>query len=478
MADPIAEWSFDAGTGATVADDSGGTSALTVGSGSYAASGHTGAGFQNTTTGTGASGSVPVVSGTTCTVMAWVKPTALPAGGTQLILGSLDSGGTDFALWAQRSAIGSPNVLQGNARLGGGVVPVNGVALTVGQWSHVAMTYDGSTLKLFKDGALVGSVSNTNTINNRTAFAVAGLSGSGTSDLEVDDGRYFSTDESANIATWMNTPVPQLGGPTIVTGTGSASFGALGSDAGGVRATAGTGALNGGALAGAAVGVVADNGVGLGNFGGLGAVVTGVRATTAAVSTTFGGLGAAVEGTRTTDGSATFTGGTLAGQGTGVTGPPITELHHPSGSLVMVAWLRQVVGLAAAMTLPEPRGWFTTGFATVTPVGGNPGVYLPERAPVFQVDCWAVNPAAAGAVSVSRKIPRAEANELADRVVMSGYVLSPPEVTLPAQYLPVWIESVIAISEVREVPEPDNSYAHYSVDVQLRWVERAPAVNL
>jgi hypothetical protein len=144
--------------------------------------------------------------------MAWVKPIALPSNTTQLICGSLDLSGTDFALWSQRGDFGTHNVLQGNARLGGGPVPINGPALTVGVWAHVALTYDGTTLKLFKDGSLVTSVSNTNTVNNRTAFAVAGLGGSGgyQGRNTVDDIRYFNSDESANVETWMNTPVGSI----------------------------------------------------------------------------------------------------------------------------------------------------------------------------------------------------------------------------------------------------------------------------
>lgn len=152
--------------------------------------------------------------------------------------------------------------------------------------------------------------------------------------------------------------------------------------------------------------------------------------------------------------------------------------HHPSSTLVMTAWLQQIAGVPAATVLAPPAGWLATGMTTVTPVGGNPDIYNPERAPVFQVDCWAANPAAAGAKTTSRKTPRQKANELADIVVLATYALNGPRVTLPAQFLPVWIESVVPISEVRWVPEPANSYAHFSVDIQLRWAEQAPAVNL
>jgi hypothetical protein len=226
----LAAYGCGAGSGSTIADDSGNGRTLTVGSGSYTASGHTGPGFQNTggTASTGASGTVSAVSGSTCTIMAWVKPSALPANGVHLISGSMQAGGsTDFAIYTQRGDFGTHNVLQGNARIGGGLVAANGAALTVGTWAHVALTFDGTNLKLYKDGSLVATVSNTGSLANTATLYVAGMAAAGTSAVTVDDVRYFNTDESANIATWMNTPEGASGNNTslnrvIETGTLSA----------------------------------------------------------------------------------------------------------------------------------------------------------------------------------------------------------------------------------------------------------------
>jgi hypothetical protein len=210
--------SFDAGSGSTVIDDSGGGHPLTVVSGSYTGSGHSGAGFANTsdTATTGASGTVPAVTGTTCTVMAWVKPSSLASGSSHLVCGALGSdASTYFAIYTQRGDFSTHNVLQGNARISGGVVAVNGAALTVGTWTHLALTFDGTTLKLFKDGTLASSVANTGTLSNGTTFYIAGHDAEGTAAVTVDDVRYFDSDESANITTWMNTSVTGSGGSTI-----------------------------------------------------------------------------------------------------------------------------------------------------------------------------------------------------------------------------------------------------------------------
>lgn len=212
---PIAAWNFDAGSGSTISGNEGTSSTLTVGSGSFTGSGHTGAGFQNVTGSatTGASGTVPAVTGAACTLMAWVNPSTLAAGGTHLICGALDSGASSyFNIWSQRGDFSTANVLQGNARLGGGVVPVNGTALTAGTWAHIAMTYDGFTLKLWLNATMIASVANTNTVSNVTTFYVAGHASEGTARTTVDDVRYFNTDESASMSTWMATPVP---GPVV-----------------------------------------------------------------------------------------------------------------------------------------------------------------------------------------------------------------------------------------------------------------------
>jgi hypothetical protein len=210
MAAPIAAYSFDAGSGSTIADDSGNGRTLTVASGSYTASGHTGAGFQNTggSATTGASGTVTAVSGTACSIMGWIKPSALPAGGSHLAFGAMQSNGnTDFGIYTQRGDFSTSNVLQGDARIGGGLVAANDGALTVGTWVHVALTFDGTTLKLFKDGTQVQTVSNAGSLANTGTLYVAGISLEGTGAVTVDDVRYFASDESASITTWMNTPV-------------------------------------------------------------------------------------------------------------------------------------------------------------------------------------------------------------------------------------------------------------------------------
>lgn len=149
----------------------------------------------------------------------------------------------------------------------------------------------------------------------------------------------------------------------------------------------------------------------------------------------------------------------------------------PSSTIVLIAWLTQYLGLPAAHTLPDVSGWFDTGFVTVPALaGGNPNWYIPERQPVMQVDTWAANRASAGSASVSRKVPFAKANALADRIILGTYPTPPPQLTLPANFRPVWLESIYPVSEIREVPDPVDGYAHYSLDLQIIWIEQTPVI--
>ena len=231
MVTPVCAYGFSAGSGATAADDSGNGHTLTISNASWTASGHTGAGLTNTASNNiGGSSTVPAVSGSTCTLMCWVKPLALPASGTNFACGVVQSGGgTDLAIFTQRGSFGTANVLQCDIRIGGGLLQIAGSALTVGTWYHVAVTFDGTNIKLYVGGSLVNTVSNTGSVAHSTTFYVAGANTSAAfgTNVVVDDVRYFNTDESANITTWMNTP-SGASGVTLVAASETDTATALG----------------------------------------------------------------------------------------------------------------------------------------------------------------------------------------------------------------------------------------------------------
>lgn len=204
----VAAWGFDEGTGATARDSSEHNLPLTVSGGVWVA-GHSGG---NAIANTGAGGalrinwtslSIPV------TIMCWARPTNLTAGASRPLIGvwsGTDSTtSTQIALWAQRGDFSTPNVLQGNVRVDGGLVAINHTALALNTWVHVALSFDGSTIRLFRDGIEVTTISNTGIINpGDFSFLVV----PSPSTAQVDDIRVFNAAlTAAQVVSFMGDPV-------------------------------------------------------------------------------------------------------------------------------------------------------------------------------------------------------------------------------------------------------------------------------
>jgi len=153
---------------------------------------------------------------------------------------------------------------------------------------------------------------------------------------------------------------------------------------------------------------------------------------------------------------------------------------NPTSDLVAVAWLGGIAGLTPDMVstnLPQDNStWAATGFCTVSTIGGTPDLYLPVRKPVYQVDCWAVNPS-------SGRPPWGKANHLAE--LIRSHVEAGPRVSNFARLLsftPVGayfganVVEAILRTEPRRVTVPavmptgdEASYARYLFDLELVW---------
>ena len=205
----IASWGFDEGTGTTARDSSEHNLPLTL-SGSVAwVVCHTG-GTPLCIAGTGGATRTNWTSLTSnVTIMCWAKPTDLTSGTNRPLIGvwsGTDSTtSTQFALWAQRGDFSTSNVLQGNVRIGGGLVAVNHTALTLNTWVHVALSFDGTTVRLYRDGSEVNTFTNTGSITGGTFnFLVVPDS----SNAQVDDVRVFDTALTATqVAAFMGDSV-------------------------------------------------------------------------------------------------------------------------------------------------------------------------------------------------------------------------------------------------------------------------------
>lgn len=203
----IGAWNFDEGGGAIAHDSLGLNIPLTVDAGVTWVGGHAG-GFALNNAGTGGAHRTWSLSAQT-TIMCWARPTNLASNTDRALIGvwatNDSSGSTYFAIWAQRSSYGVANVLQGNVRINGGLADVEGPALTLNTWTHLALTFDGVNIRMYKDGAQVTSINNTGTLDLGTYNFVVAAS---PSFADIDDVRIFNSALSAaEIAAFMGDPV-------------------------------------------------------------------------------------------------------------------------------------------------------------------------------------------------------------------------------------------------------------------------------
>jgi hypothetical protein len=206
---PIAAYNLNEGVGTTSADNSGNGHTLTI-NGAQWGTGHTGAGLTNSSTAQGASTAL-LAPTTALTLMAWIRPLDLPSGFTRFALGFIDNGGnTDVGFFTERGDFGPSDVFQCDIRIGGSLAAFNGGALTLNTWVHMAVTYNGSTVILYKNGVAVATVAASGTVSPGDAFYVAGWNTVApySSNSDIDDVRVFNSALSlAQVNSAMNTPV-------------------------------------------------------------------------------------------------------------------------------------------------------------------------------------------------------------------------------------------------------------------------------
>ena len=144
-------------------------------------------------------------------------------------------------------------------------------------------------------------------------------------------------------------------------------------------------------------------------------------------------------------------------------------------SLVAGLWLSSLPGLNSGMVaarLPEKvetnAALVTSGFVTYKTVGGTPDMYVPEREPALQINCYGFPISTA-----SRKPQWALANALAERVAAACHQLSSFNalLALPTGYPHARVQQAHLLSEPREVYGDQAYWAVYQFDLQLYWVE-------
>jgi hypothetical protein len=170
----VAAWGFNEGSGTSVADLSGKGHTGTLSSTSWVSTGKFGAALSFN----GSSSWVTIADASdldltsALTLEAWVKPSAL---GTawRTVMFKERSGGIVYGLYANEDT-GHP---VGQVWLGSERDALGSPGLPLNVWSHVASTYDGSTLRLYVNGALVSSTAASGSIAASTGVLRIGGNG-------------------------------------------------------------------------------------------------------------------------------------------------------------------------------------------------------------------------------------------------------------------------------------------------------------
>ena len=191
-------WKLDEGTGTTTADSSGSGKTATLSSSTL----WTTSGLENKavalTGGTSGSLSVPTFSTTSSyTFAAWIKPAAFSA--TQYIASTANNA---FSLY-----VNSSGDLVATGKTG---TVTDTTALTAGKWYLVAVTFDGATLTLYKNGVSVGTPAAATTATGSTTLYLGGNGGSVSSfNGTIDEARYYNSNIASQLATLYSNYAPQ-----------------------------------------------------------------------------------------------------------------------------------------------------------------------------------------------------------------------------------------------------------------------------
>ena len=208
----LAAYSFDEGAGTTVVDRSGHANTGTVhGAVAWATGGKNGGAlvFNGTSTRVEIAASTSLSPTNGLTLEAWVYPTADQGGWRSILQKEVDA-------WFLHASSGAGNLYPAaGGTYGGGVAFTEAPsAISPNAWTHIAQTYDGSTIRLYVNGALVRSLAQTGALEtNSSPLSIGGTNAYGEFfEGHIDDVRVYDRALSVSeISSDMNAPVASPG---------------------------------------------------------------------------------------------------------------------------------------------------------------------------------------------------------------------------------------------------------------------------
>jgi hypothetical protein len=202
----VAGYSFDTGSGSSLSDLSGNGNTGTISGASWVAGKYGGALSFNGSTSRVSVPSSPSLNLTTAmTLAAWIQPTVNQSGWRTILQKETDA----YALNASNST--GPLRPSGGGTFGGAFQWVSGpTANPVNVWTHVALTYDGTTLRLYVNGTQVASTAATGVIETTTSPLWIGGNNPYGEYFQglIDEARVYNRALTpTEIQTTMNTPL-------------------------------------------------------------------------------------------------------------------------------------------------------------------------------------------------------------------------------------------------------------------------------
>jgi hypothetical protein len=205
----VAAYGFNEGAGTTLGDSSGNGRQGTIANATWSATGRYGGAllFNGTNAWVTIADATSLRLTTGMTIEAWVQPTVAMGTSWRSVLMKERSGGLSYSLYAN----GSTSRPSADINTGGVDQTVRGTAAVAANvWTHLAATFNGTTLRLYVNGTLVQSMAVTGSLVTGTgALRLGGNSAWGEwFKGYIDDVRIYNRPlTAAEIVNDMNTPI-------------------------------------------------------------------------------------------------------------------------------------------------------------------------------------------------------------------------------------------------------------------------------